>query len=220
MRSVFSVIIPTYNRAYVLWRAIQSVLAQTESRFEIIIVNDGSTDCTLRLPEEFQDERIRVITTPNQGQSAARNCGVKIAESPFVAYLDSDNAWHPRFLETMREAIERNADCVLWYCGQNYTCWERTANGEWFLISREAEPRKQYIAEDIWHLKGADTNCPAHRREILETVGGWDEQCRWLEDRDFFLRVYLGINILGTPNKLYKFTRQNMISEKKILNYE
>jgi hypothetical protein len=86
----------------------------------------------------------------------------------------------------MCEAIEQNDDYVLWYCGQNYTCYERTANGEWLLISQEAELGKQYIAEEIWRMKGADTNCMVHRREILETVGGWDEQCRWGEDWDLF----------------------------------
>lgn len=174
-----------------LWKAIQSVLAQTESRWEIIIVNDGSTDCTLRLLEEFSDERIRVTTTPNQGQSAARNCGVRISQSPFICYLDSDNTWHPQFLEQMFEAIEHSGDCVLWYCGQNYSCWERTENGKWFLISQQSEPGKQYTGEEIWQFNGADTNCMVHRSEIFETVGGWDEQCRWLEDWDFFLRVYL-----------------------------
>jgi len=65
----FSVIIPTYNRAYILGRAIESVLNQTESRFEIILVNDGSSDCTLRLLDEFcDDERIRVLTIQNQGR--------------------------------------------------------------------------------------------------------------------------------------------------------
>jgi len=91
----------------------------------------------------------------------------------------------------MLKATEKNESIVLWYCGQNYNCWERNKNGEWFLIPQEAEPGKQYTAQEIWRLKGADTNCMVHRREILETVGGWDEQCGWCEDWDFFLRVFL-----------------------------
>jgi glycosyltransferase involved in cell wall biosynthesis len=187
----FSIITPTYNRAYVLWRGIQSIIAQTETNWEIIVVNDGSTDCTLRLLEEFHDERIRVLTTANRGPSAARNRGLEIARGEFIAYLDSDNIWHPEFLETMREAIQEANDCVLWYCGQNYTCWERTDRGDWFLISRQIEPGKQYSREEIWQMKGADTNCIVHRRSIIERVGGWDEQCHWGEDWDFFLRVFL-----------------------------
>ena len=191
MKPLFSIIIPTYNRAYVLWKAIQSVIAQTESRWEMIVVNDGSTDCTVRLLEEFLDGRIRVVTTAHQGASAARNRGLQLAQAEFIAYLDSDNIWHPCFLETMLEAIKQDESQVLWYCGQNYTAWERTGAGEWLLISQIAEPGKQLAAEEIWRMKGADTNCIAHRREILETIKGWDEDCHWGEDWDFFLRVFL-----------------------------
>ncbi|HXG66489.1 MAG TPA: glycosyltransferase family A protein [Blastocatellia bacterium] len=191
MKSIFSVILPTYNRAYVLWKAIQSVMAQTESRWELIVVNDGSTDCTLRLLEEFHDTRIRALTTSNQGPSAARNRGAEIAQAPYIAYLDSDNTWHPDFLEVMHEAIRQDDDSVLWYCGQNPTFWERTEDGNWTLISRGVEPRKQYTRQEVWRLQGPDTNCIVHRRSILDKVGGWDEKCRWIEDWDFFLRVFL-----------------------------
>lgn len=91
----------------------------------------------------------------------------------------------------MLEAIRRDEEAVLWYCGQNYTVWERTADGQWFLISQEAEPGRQYSSEEVWSLKGADSNCMVHRRFVSDTVGGWDELCRWGEDWDFFLRVFL-----------------------------
>lgn len=188
---IFSIIIPTYNRAYVLWKAIESVLAQTEPRWEIIVVNDGSTDCTLRLLEEFQDERIRTLSVSNLGPSSARNRGVKLAQAPYVAYLDSDNTWHADFLEVMHGAIRQHGDGVLWYCGQNSTIWERTGDGKWTLIAQQAEPRQQFTSQEVWRLQGADTNCIVHRREILEAVGGWDEECHWIEDWDLFLRVFL-----------------------------
>ena len=191
MKPLFSVIIPTYNRAYVLWRAVQSVLAQTESRWEIIVVDDCSTDCTLRLLEEFRDPRIRALTVSRQGAAAARNRGLEIARAPYVAYLDSDNTWHPDFLKIMLEAIQQDEEFVLWYCGQNYTVWERTEDGQWFLVSQSAEPGRQYTSEEIWQLKGSDTNCMVHRRSILEYIGAWDELCLWGEDWDLFLRVSL-----------------------------
>jgi glycosyltransferase involved in cell wall biosynthesis len=191
VKPLFSVVMPTYNRAHVLWKAVQSVLAQTESRWELVVVNDGSTDCTLRLLEEFRAPRIRIISTSNRGPAAARNRGAEIAQAPYIAYLDTDNTWHPDFLEVMRAAIEQDDDCVLWYCGQHSTFWERTATGQWHLISEADEPRRQYNAADVWQLKGADTNCMVHRRAILAATGGWDELCRWLEDWDFFLRVFL-----------------------------
>ena len=191
MEPLFSVILPTYNRAYVLWKAIESILAQTEPGWELIVVNDGSTDCTLRLLEEFHDPRIRVLSLSNLGPSAARNRGAEIARAPYIAYLDSDNTWHTNFLEVMREAIGKDGENVLWYCGQNSTFWERTEEGLWAVISQSPEPRAQYSYHDVWQLRGPDTSCIVHRREVLYEVGGWDERCRWIEDWDLFLRVFL-----------------------------
>jgi len=191
MDQIFSIILPTYNRAYILWKAIESILSQTEPRWELIVVDDGSTDCTLRMMEEFKDPRIRVLSTPNRGPSSARNHGLSAAQSPYIAYLDSDNTWHPDCLETMRCAIEEDEESVLWYCGQHSTFWERTSDGRWLKIDEITETRQQYSLSDVWNLKAADVSCIVHKREIIEDVGGWDEDCRWLEDWDFFLRVVL-----------------------------
>lgn len=191
MQPVVSIILPTYNRAYVLWRAIRSVLAQTEARWQLIVVDDGSTDCTPRMLEEFRDPRITTVRTDNRGPSAARNIGLQQAAGEFVAYLDSDNVWHPDFLEEMLAPAKQRPDDTLWYCGATVTFWERDAGSEWRLIERVDEPRRQYSLEDVWRLKSPDTNCIMHRREVLQAVDGWDEDCRWLEDWDFFLRVVL-----------------------------
>lgn len=191
MQPLFSVILPTYNRAYVLWKAIQSVVAQTEPRWELIVVNDGSSDCTLRMLEEFRDPRIRVITTANRGPSAARNQGLAVAEAPYIAYLDSDNVWYQEFLAIMFESVQRLPQAVLWYCNANTTFWERTEQGEWRVIWRKTERGQPKTREALWRLSGVDTNCMVHQRAVGLAVGGWDEQCRWLEDWDFFLRVFL-----------------------------
>ncbi len=191
MMPIFSIILPTYNRAYVLWRAILSVLAQTEERWELIVVDDGSTDATPLLLEEFRDPRIRVLTTENRGPSAARNLGARHTNAPYLAYLDSDNIWHREFLSTMREAIESHPNKVLWYCGQHTEMWRRSQDGSWTLESDEDEPRAQYSVADVLELKGADTNCIVHARSVLAEIGGWDEDCFWLEDWDFFARTIL-----------------------------
>jgi glycosyltransferase involved in cell wall biosynthesis len=191
MQPLFSIVLPTYNRAYVLWRAILSVLAQTEPRWELLVVDDGSTDCTQRLLEEFKDDRVKVIKSDNRGPAAARNLGARAATSPYIAYLDSDNSWPPTYLEAMRQATLDHPDSVLWYSGQRTTIWHRSADGIWTKRSEDVEPRSQYSLLDACDLKGADANCIVHRRAILAEVGGWDEKCRWLEDWDFFLRCML-----------------------------
>jgi glycosyltransferase involved in cell wall biosynthesis len=192
MAPLFSIVLPTYNRGYVLWRAIQSVLAQSEFRWELIVVDDGAySDDTSRLLEEFHDSRIRFIKTTNNGPSGARNIGGQLATAPYLAYLDSDNTWHPEFLATMLHSIQSNPTGVLWYCGQNTSYWRRANNGSWTLEKLEAEPRAQYSLNEALQLKGADTNCIVHAKSLLAEIGGWDEQCRWLEDWDFLARAML-----------------------------
>src|SRR5215213_4499894 len=164
MTRLFSIILPTYNRAYVLWRAIQSVLAQTEARWELVVVDDGSTDDTRRLLEEFQDSRIRSVTTPNRGPSAARNLGCQSSRAPYLAYLDSDNTWRPAYLATMLEAIRRHPDAAMWYCGQHTTIWRRTEAGEWTVVQEQDELRAQYGLDEAFQLKSPDTNCMVHTR--------------------------------------------------------
>ncbi len=191
MTPFFSIILPTYNRAYVLWRAIQSVLAQTEPRWELLVVDDGSTDATRRLLEEFRDARMRTVVTENRGPSAARNLGWQLTQAPYLAYLDSDNTWHPEFLASMLDAINRYPTKVLWYCGQHTTMWRRETSGVWTVEQGQDDLRAQYSVDDALQLKSPDTNCMVHLRPVLAEIGGWDEECRWLEDWDFFTRCII-----------------------------
>ncbi len=198
MTTLFSIVLPTYNRAYVLWRALESVLAQTEPRWELLVVDDGSTDDTHRLLEEFRDPRIRATTTSNRGPSAARNEGARLTHAPYLAYLDSDNAWLPEFLAVMLDAVSRRPAGVLWYCGQHTTVWRRAATGARALELTRDDLRAQYTVDETLRLKSPDTSCMVHPRSLLAEVGGWDEACRWLEDWDFFAR-----SIIRHPNGVH-----------------
>ena len=108
---------PCYNAAFHLSRSINSVLAQTYTNWELIAVDDGSSDSTLKLLNALQDDRIRVISQSNQGVSAARNAGIRIATGDFIAFLDADDTWDTHFLEHMLKAITAEEECGLVYCG-------------------------------------------------------------------------------------------------------
>ena len=113
---MFSIIIPLYNKADYIQKAIKSVLAQTFQEFEVIVVNDGSTDDSLsnlqftiynlQLKEPEQYKKIRIIDQPNQGVSTARNNGVKTAKYDYIAFLDADDWWEPTYLERMKLLID------------------------------------------------------------------------------------------------------------------
>jgi glycosyltransferase involved in cell wall biosynthesis len=110
----FSVVIPLYNKEATVARAIQSVLSQTLQDFEIVVVDDGSTDNGARVVENIGDPRIRLIHQENQGVSSARNRGIAEAKHELIAFLDADDEWLPEFLETIRRMALRYPDCAIY----------------------------------------------------------------------------------------------------------
>lgn len=130
-----SVIIPVYNVAPYLREALDSVVQQTYSNLEILIVDDGSTDGSGEICEEYRsDDRVQVIHQENRGLSAARNTGLDRAAGEYIAFLDSDDAWRPDFIEKMLEAVE-NADIVV--C--RYEVHQLRLNSMWKKIEPLAE---------------------------------------------------------------------------------
>ena len=114
MNYFFSVVIPLYNKANYIQSCLESVLKQTHKEFEVILVNDGSTDGSEAVVERFQDSRIRLVHQENKGASAARNKGVSLAKHEWIALIDADDYWYPNHLEELQNTIEQfpKADVV------------------------------------------------------------------------------------------------------------
>ena len=108
-----SVVVPLYNKRHTIGRAIDSVLAQTWRDFELIVVDDGSTDGSAERAAACDDTRVKVIRQRNAGPGAARNRGAAEGTTEFVAFLDADDAWAPRFLETSLDGIRANPECTV-----------------------------------------------------------------------------------------------------------
>lgn len=115
-----SVVIPTYNRAKILGKSIDSVLAQTYDDVEVVVVDDASTDGTERLVREYGDDVLYHCFEKNQGANAARNRGIELADGVFVAFLDADDYWRPKKLERQIQAFEDAPEC----CGLVHTAVE------------------------------------------------------------------------------------------------
>lgn len=113
---LISVVIPLFNKSNSIERAICSVLAQTHHHFELIIVDDGSTDDSYAKLNAYPDPRIKLFRQPNQGVSAARNKGVELASADYVAFLDADDCYHPHFLSNITNLIKRYDEAVLYCC--------------------------------------------------------------------------------------------------------
>ena len=108
-----SVIMPLFNKEEYIKRAIISIVNQTFSDFEVLIINDGSTDKSKHIAQQYIDRRFKIITQKNQGVAEARNTGIKMASAKHIAFLDADDCWHPEFLSTIARLILKFPDLKL-----------------------------------------------------------------------------------------------------------
>ena len=179
-----SVIIPTYNRAEKVVRAISSVLNQTFSDFEVIVIDDGSDDGTEKAVARLKGPIKYLVHSANLGVSAARNTGIKHSNAPFIAFLDSDDHWLPEKLNVQMKFFETNSQMVA--C-QTEEIWIR--NG------RRVNPRKIHLkpSGDIFapslKLCLVSPSAVMLRRSVLDEVGLFDESLPACEDYDLWLRI-------------------------------
>lgn len=178
-----SVIIPTYNRAHVLGRAVDSVLAQTYSPVEVVVVDDGSTDTTPELLAGYGD-RIRVLTQENAGVSAARNLGIRESRGDFIALLDSDDAWTPDKLAVQMEVMAGDPGILI--C-QTEEVWIR--NGRRVNPKVKHKKPSGMIFEPSLKLCLVSPSAVMMRRNLFELKGMFNETFPVCEDYDLWLRV-------------------------------
>jgi len=180
-----SIIIPTYDRVEMLRTALDSVAAQTFQDFEIVVVDDGSTDGT-REAMATRPERIRYLWQPNQGVAEARNHGLRTIHSEFVAFLDSDDLWQPTFLERAVGTLRDEPGLALVYT--RFTSMDAIGR----VLSRH---NKQPFAGDVTPRLFASTfihtSAVVARSHVIRDAGGFDGRLSHNEDYDLWLRLSL-----------------------------
>lgn len=192
-----SIILPTYNRSAKLGKAIESVLNQTYPYFELLIIDDGSTDDTGQVVKEYADERIRYYKlSGNGGAAKARNYGMSLAQYDYIAFEDSDDLWHSDKLEKQMQVI-READETVGMVYHSYRFYEEKQVGA--VVPEEDIPREN-MSGDIYGvlLKDNMVGMPTMliKKECLQTVGELDENLKCLEDYDFALRIAKQYHVL------------------------
>jgi glycosyltransferase involved in cell wall biosynthesis len=178
-----SVILPTYQRRELVKRAVASVLAQTYRDFELIVVDDGSTDGT-REALVGLDDRLRYQWQPNRGVSAARNAGLRLARGSIVAFLDSDDRWFPDHLAVLNEVLDRSPGAVAASTCPGFVVAGRERVTDARLMDCRLRPMLSLEATQIGY-----PSCVAVRREAIEAVGGFDQRMEAMEDTDLFVRL-------------------------------
>lgn len=186
MEPLISVIIPTYNRAKTIIRAIESALKQTYTNMEIIIVDDASGDNTGEIVKGIEDSRIKYIKhETNKGGAAARNTGIDEAKGEYVAFLDSDDVWLPEKIEKQVKLFERSDPKI----GVIYTGFYRTDEDD--RITEHVTPSKK---GDLYNrlLEGnfiGTTSVIMAKRECLKQVGGFNASLPSCQDWDLYIRL-------------------------------
>lgn len=180
-----SVIIPTYNRGWILKESIDSVFSQTFDAYELIVVDDGSDDNTSEILDSYGN-KLRIIRQANQGVSAARNRGIIASSGEFIALLDSDDLWLPEKLDRQMSFFRNNPDAVI--C-QTQEIWIR--NGKKVNPCKHHKKLSGMIFEPSLNLCLVSPSAVMFKRELLDMVGFFDESFPACEDYDLWLRVSL-----------------------------
>lgn len=214
-----SVIITTYQRPHLVSQTIESVIAQTYTDYEIIVVNDGSLDNTKEVLDQFED-KITVIHQQNRGVSAARNAGIHAASGRYIAFLDDDDLWLPHKLEKQIACLESNPNIGLVYsdmfCFNEYgtlpATWSQgnptpPAPQCWLLFVRNFIPTPSVVV----------------RKECLDKVGLFDETLVTCEDYDLWLRILakFPIHFLNEPLVRYRISANSLQKneERQLVNW-
>jgi GT2 family glycosyltransferase len=182
-----------HDSARTISEAIESVRLQTRADWELIVVDDGSSDDTAAIASAFGDDRIRVVTQENRGPAAARNLGLRLATTPLVSTLDSDDLWLPPYLETMARVfdIERNADLAYTDAWVLDDMTRRVRKTTEMAYQRPPDPPPAAPRAFLEQLikRNFVYNSVTARRDALLALGGYDERLWTGEDWELWLRV-------------------------------
>ncbi|MBE9126713.1 MULTISPECIES: glycosyltransferase [unclassified Coleofasciculus] len=191
-----SVIIPAYNASKTIKETVESVLNQTFSDFELIVINDGSTDSTSEIISTIKDERLKVFSYPNTGVAASRNRGVSQALGEYISFLDADDLWTPDKLETQLKALQENPPAAVAY---SWTDWIDEFGQFLRPGGHFTENGDVYVKLLLKDFIESGSN-PLIRRQALTEVGGFDESLAFAEDWDLWLRLAAQYSFVAIPS--------------------
>ena len=207
---MFSVIIPLYNKAPYVAKAIERVLGQTYRDFEVIVIDDGSTDQSLEVAKTFENKSITIVSQPNSGVSTARNNGVKLAKYPYICLLDADDWWHPTFLEEMKRLITDFPDAGIY--------------GSGYYIVKNGQERIAPIGVPQGFERGIIDYCEVYAKtlcmpltsisvvipkHIFDEEKGFKSQLKFGEDFDLWIRITLKHKVI-LVNKSLAYYNQDV----------
>ncbi len=207
-----SVVIPAYNADQTILETIQSVLTQSFSDFELIVINDGSTDKTLSLVSSISDPRLKVFSYPNEGLSVARNRGIECSAGQFISFLDADDLWTPDKLESQLLALQAVSTAGVAY---SWTC-NMSAVGDSFYPGHSVSYNGDvYPKLLVRNFIASGSNCLI-RREVIDATGSFDSSLKSYEDWDYWLRIAPNWSFVVVPKYQVLYRQSSGAMSSKI----
>jgi glycosyltransferase involved in cell wall biosynthesis len=202
---LFSVIVPLFNKERSIAVTLNSVLNQTINDFEVIVVNDGSTDNSLQIARSFKDERIRVFTQENKGVSAARNVALDLAQNEYVSFLDADDYWEPNYLEEISKLIKKYPEYSVFICAYRVL-------GQ-IKISTKCDALSEGVINDFFEARMKHhimrTSTVTAHKDVISSVGNFPEGMKGGEDDFTWMKIALKYKIVLTPKILATYDNRN-----------
>lgn len=195
MTPFFSVIISVYNKEEYIKKTIDSVLNQTYSNFEIILVNDGSTDNSLEIINSIKDHRIKVINTKNQGASKCRNTGIKSASKNYIALLDGDDLWDEEFLEYIKRSILQYPNKMVFSTAIAHKHQNKIVSATYSFKQQELTKVHDFFKSSLDHTILTSSSI-VFKRDILNTTGYFDPSIASGQDTDLWIRIGIHYDIV------------------------
>lgn len=218
----FTVIIPLYNKEKYISEAIESILNQTFTDFEVLIVNDCSTDKSMEIASKFVSEKVQIIPhEKNSGLAATRNTGIKKAKSNYVTFLDADDLWKPNFLEKIYNLIQHFPEARIF--GTNYEeIWDKTIKSPHNNSDSLPENFVGYVNFFQINLKQGIYNhgSVCLHKEVYENVGFYDENIQLSQDLDFNIRANYHYKLAydNSVQMSYFMQTENQLTRSSIVN--
>jgi glycosyltransferase involved in cell wall biosynthesis len=215
----FSVVIPLYNKAAFIKYTLQSVLQQTYTDFELIVVDDGSTDNSGAAVQTISDARLQYIKTDNNGVSAARNIGISLAKSKWITFLDADDLWKPDFLAAMHNAIHKFPEYRVFSGAIEKQYPHKTLKAAYSVSGKTLHKIVNYFEASMKETIIC-TSCAVFSKEVFQKVGNFDQTLPSGQDTDLWIRIGLSYPVVFVNSILatYVKTPQSLSSRQEHLS--
>jgi glycosyltransferase involved in cell wall biosynthesis len=215
----FSVIIPLFNKEKFIEATLKSVLNQTFIDFEILIINDGSTDNSASIIKGFDDSRIRYYYKENAGVSSARNDGIEKAQSNYISFIDADDYWYPDFLEEMYKIIQKHPEQKVFSAAIEIETSKKVIPASYSIIkTNDCEIVNYFTASSKETV--ICTSCAVFYKSIFEETGTFDIEIKSGQDTDMWIRIGINYPVVFSWRILarYIYDENSLSKNKNYLN--